>query len=266
MKFRIFDNCYLQIFTKEFNYIVYYIEYTFFLKYLRMVLHNFDEKYIMNNQPCFIMKSYALVIFEYICNAYSPMYGYYHLLSVILNIIWDICVLDLYLKEFIYITYFNDFINLQVMIRSLFSYYFYRMIFSAIKFRLFDIYVSPLFIIEFNYISHYMEYTVLVISNMVLHNFDEKYKLCFIMISCFFIYKTSFKLFTSIHLYYVCRKFVSFHEIMQKHFFYLNILLLWWSHIFIFMPKLWFFTVFETFYCDYPDHICTKYSIFYYAR
>ena len=63
MKFRIFDNCYLQIFTKEFNYIVYYIEYTFFLKYLRMVLHNFDEKYIMNNQPYFIMNSYALVIF-----------------------------------------------------------------------------------------------------------------------------------------------------------------------------------------------------------
>ena len=212
MKFRIFDNCVLKMFIKEFNYIVYYIEYTVLLTYLKMFLNNFDEKYIMNNQPYFIMKSYlsyALVIFEYVCNVYSLVYGYlylYHIFfSVILNRILDACVLELYLKEFIYITYCNDFINLQVKIRSLFNYfyYFYHMIFSALKFRILDICVLPLFIIEFNYITYCMEYTVLVtLSDLVLHNSDEKYKLndqpCLFMISCMSIALAKFEYFCNV--------------------------------------------------------------------
>ena len=58
------------------------------------------------------------------------------------------------------------------------------MLFLAIKFRILDIYVLPLFIIVFNYITYCMEYTVLVTSHTLLHNYDEKYKLCLIMVSC----------------------------------------------------------------------------------
>ena len=218
-KFEIFDNCVLQISFKEFNFIVCYIKYTILLIYLRMFVHNFVEKYILNNQPYFIIKSYlsyALLIFEYIFNAYSFVYGYFYLyhvfFSVILHKILDICVLDLYLKVFIYITYGNDFINLQLKIIFLFSYYyyFYHMLFLAIKFRILDIYVLPLFIIVFNYITYCMEYTVLVTSHTLLHNYDEKYKLCLNMISCMSFTQAKFE--------YICNVFSLVYEFIYYNF------------------------------------------------
>ena len=102
-----------------------------------------------------------------------------------------------------------------------------------------------------------------------VHNYRNFIRNKYLQYSYFylvFIYITAFKLYTSNYSYYVCSKFVSFLKIMQKHLIYLNMLLLWWSHIFIFMPRQWCFPVFNTFYCGYPEHICTKYSIFDYVR